>query len=72
MKEIKFTTKFELGQKAVAFNFTKRKLLEIEITEIHFNTDGINTSIWYKDGKTHSIYKEDDIYTSRDEFIEKL
>lgn len=72
MKEITFSTKYEIGQKAVAYDFIRRKLVDIEVSEIQFSTEGINTSVWYKDGKTQCIYREDDIYISRDEFIENL
>ena len=72
MKEIKFTTKFELGQKAVAYDSLQHKLIDIEIDKINFSTDGIDTIIFYRDGITLGIYREDEVYTSREEFIAQL
>lgn len=65
-------TKFDLGQTAVAFNTSKKKLQDIEIVEVQFDTDGINTYIWYRDKSTRELFREKDLYTSRDEFIEQL
>lgn len=72
MKEITFSTKYEIGRKAVAYDFIRRKLVDIEVTEIQFSTDGINTVVWYKDKGTNGIYREEDTYDSREEFIAKL
>ena len=79
--EIKFKTKFDLGQKAVVFNKSKKKLQEIEISEVQFeigisgtqlDINEIETSIWYRDKTTFELFKEQDLYTSRDEFIAQL
>lgn len=65
-------TKFDLGQKAVAFNTSKKKLQNIEIVEIQFDTDVTSTSIWYRDKSTQGLFREQELYTSRDEFIAQL
>lgn len=65
-------TKFDLGQTAVAFNTSKNKLQDIEIVEIQFDTDGNNDYIWYRDKQTRDLFREKDLYTSRDEFIAQL
>lgn len=65
-------TKFDLGQTAVAFNTSKKKLQDIEIVEVQFDTDGINTGIWYRDKSTQVLFREQELYTSRDEFIAQL
>lgn len=65
-------TKFDLGQTAVAFNSSENKLKDIEIVEIQFDTDGINDYIWYRDKQTRDLFREKDLYTSRDEFIAQL
>lgn len=70
--EITIKTKFELGQTAVAFDVFKNKLLDIEICEVQFDTDGINSKIWYRDKETRQLFKEQDVYTSREEFIAQL
>lgn len=65
-------TKFDIGQTAVAFNTSKKKLQNIEIIEVQFDTDGINSYIWYRDKSTQGLFREQELYTSRDEFIAQL
>lgn len=72
MKEITITTKYDIGQKAVAYDRLQHKLIEIEIDKINFSTDGIDTVIFYRDGVTCGLYGEDELYTSREEFIAQL
>ncbi len=69
---ITIKTKFELGQKAVALDVFKNKLLDIEICEVQFDTDGIDSKIWYRDKDTRKLFREQDVYTSREEFIAQL
>lgn len=70
--EMTITTKFNIGQKVVAFDSTTLKLKDFEISEIHFYADLKKTSTWYRDGKTRDIFKEADIFVSREEFINQL
>lgn len=70
--ELTIETKFDLGQTAVAFNTSKNKLQYIEIIEVQFDTDGTNTDIWYRDKKTQSLFREQNVFPSREDFIAQI
>lgn len=72
MKEITFKTKFDLGQTAVAFDSSSNKLQTIEIVEIQFDMDGCNSYVWYRDKHTRDLFRENNVFSSREEFIAQL
>lgn len=75
--EINVKSKFNLDQKVVAFDSGTKKLQNIEISEIQFDahivdSDTLKIDVWYRDKKTFQLFKEEEIYTSREEFIAQL
>lgn len=70
--EIKIKTKYELGQKVVTYNLFEHKLKEIEISEIQVDTDKEGNSIWYRDKSTQELFRENNIFDSREDFIAQL
>lgn len=70
MKEFKFNTMYDIGEAVVGFDSSNRKLVEFEIREISFDVSSKSVSIWYR-GQSH-IFRETDVYRSKEEFIESL
>lgn len=65
-------TKFDLGQTVVAFNTSRNKLQDIEIIEVQYDIDANGHYIWYRDKETRQLFREQDLFTSREEFIAQL
>lgn len=70
--KITIETKFDLGQKVIAFNTSRNKLQDIEIIEVQYDIDDNGHHIWYRDKETKQLFREQDLFTSRDEFIAQL
>lgn len=70
--EIKIKTKYELGQEVVAYNPLEHKLNEIKISEIQFEIDKNGTSVWYRDNSTQELFREANLFPSREAFIANL
>lgn len=70
--EITIKTKFDIGQTVITFNALQNKLQNIEIVEVQYDMDANGYHIWYRDKKTLGLFREQVLFTSREEFIAQL
>lgn len=70
MKEIKFETKFELGETAFTFNPRTNKLEEFVIEKITFDITKYNIYLMYGNGSQFLFAEQ--LFRSKQEFIEGL
>ena len=70
MKEFKFNTRYDLGDKVVGFDSTNNKLIEFEINRISFDLSFTDILIWYHGDSV--MLREKDIYRTRQDFIDNL
>lgn len=70
--EITIKTKFDIGQTVITFNALQNKLRNIEIVEVQYDMDANGHHIWYRDKKTLGLFREQVLFTSREEFIAQL
>lgn len=70
MKEIKFETKFELGETAFRFNPRTNKLEEFVIEKISFDITKDNIYLMYGNGS--QFFFAEQLFRSKQEFIDGL
>jgi hypothetical protein len=70
MKEIKFETKFDLGETAFRFNPNNNKLEEFIIEKISFDITKDNIYLMYGNGSQFLLAEQ--LFRSKQEFIDGL